>query len=350
MINLASLTALIRTLRQAGGPDGPAAPVARVPPVASLTPEDQPGGSGTAAVQGWARGQARNAALLDDELLRSAPNPRRAANESAVAGRGVVDVRGRPVGESARVPAPLVATITVEPESSALELTAGGKVLQSVLRASGGATPQPPAIVTTEPLVTTPRVPPPELARALHQALADSGLFYESHLARWVARDYPASALEREPQAKWPVVATVAGDDAVPTPVLATLTEASAQVLTRQLDALDTRALVWVGEVWPGQRASVAFEEEREAVQDGEAEGERAGPGSWRTRIALDLPSLGRVEATLSLRGEALDLRLEAPRGETRARLAEAREALATTLDGTRLALRQFAVERPVET
>ncbi|KDB09826.1 Flagellar hook-length control protein-like protein [Burkholderia sp. lig30] len=68
-----------------------------------------------------------------------------------------------------------------------------------------------------------PSGPVAALRAALAQAVNDSGLFYESHLAQWLAGQRPAAALEREPQARLPMPsATPAGTGAgdVPDPSL----------------------------------------------------------------------------------------------------------------------------------
>lgn len=338
MINLASLSALLRTLRQAGGPDGPALPVTRVLPVVSLTPEDGSAGSGTAAVTAWTQSTARNAALVDDELL-SAGVQRRVQQTM---------LRDGPPGSAPSTATPAPPADSGRRESTALELTAGGRVLQSVLRGSESRPPQPPAIVGEAPLVSSSRGAAVELARALARAIGESGLFYESHLARWVRRDYPASALGREPQAAWvaaDVPATSAGADAMhATP----LPEGATPLMTRQLDALDTRALVWIGELWPGRPASIAFEEARDDREDAGETPAALPAQTWRTRITIDLPSLGRVDAVLGFRGNALDLSLETETTETRARLVQAQAALAAAMNATRVELAQFAVTAPM--
>jgi hypothetical protein len=334
VINLASLSALLRTLRQAGGPDGPALPVTRVLPVVSLTPEDGSAGSGTAAVTAWSQSTARNTALVDDELL-SASVQRRVQQAM---------LRDAPPGSEPSAAVPARPADSGRRESTALELTAGGRVLQSVLRGSEARPPQPPAIVGEAPLVSSPRGAAVELARGLARAIGESGLFYESHLARWVRRDYPASALGREPQAAWvaaeaPIASAGAdGMQAAPLPAGAT------PLMTRQLDALDTRALVWIGELWPGQPASVAFEEASDDREDVGGTPASVPAQAWRTRITIDLPSLGRVDAILGFRGNALDLALETETTEARARLVQAQAALADAMTATRVELALFAV------
>jgi hypothetical protein len=123
-----------------------------------------------------------------------------------------------------------------------------------------------------------------------------------------------------------------------------TLSDSTAQILTRQLDALDTRAVVWTGQVWPGQQATAAFEEERNVTHEDLEAGHEPGTPAWRTRLVLELPSLGRVEATLAMRRDALDLMLEAGSPDAHERLAEARDALAAALSGSLVRLANFAV------
>ncbi|HEX4884949.1 MAG TPA: flagellar hook-length control protein FliK, partial [Casimicrobiaceae bacterium] len=200
-------------------------------------------------------------------------------------------------------------------------------------------------VEAAHPLVAHDRTPAPELAGALARSVADSGLFYEAHLARWSREAYPAAALAREPQAQWPV--TAAGgpadpDGAPPAP----LPDGAVALLTRQLDALDARQVVWSGLVWPGQPATIAFDENVGHARDDAAEDAGgAAPRTWRTRIALDLPSLGRVEATIALAGATLHVRLATAQDDSAARLQAARADLAEALAPSRLALDGFVVD-----
>ncbi|SFH44566.1 flagellar hook-length control protein FliK [Modicisalibacter xianhensis] len=62
--------------------------------------------------------------------------------------------------------------------------------------------PAPPSVVkSTAPLAAAGEsVEPAQLASRLRQSIETSGLFYESHLARWHRGDMARSLLEREPQ------------------------------------------------------------------------------------------------------------------------------------------------------
>jgi hypothetical protein len=88
---------------------------------------------------------------------------------------------------------------TAGPETDANEAAATGSAA-----APGGASSSATTTATTATSIASSAaaVPVGELAAALEQTVADSGLFYESHLAQWLAGSYPADALVNEPQAR----------------------------------------------------------------------------------------------------------------------------------------------------
>lgn len=325
MLNIASLSALLRTLRQAG--DGALASVERVQHVRRVAAESD------AHLPAQSSGADARRALVPPALTSfDAPGA------SPIAAR------------SPATPAPMRAQATaVDPQatrnaaSTALDLTRAGALVSEALRTRATTGTRLPAVEASEPLVATPRMPVVELARALARSLADSGLFYEAHLARWARRDYPASALAREPQAQW-ATAEVNGQRVERT---SALPEAAATLLTRQLDALDARAVTWTGQTWPGQRATITFEEAPPPARDADADDAGSATATrWHTRIALELPALGKVEASLALAGNALHLGLATDDADAAMRLADARAELAAALAGSRIALAGFAVDR----
>jgi hypothetical protein len=243
-----------------------------------------------------------------------------------------------------------------------------------------------------------PASPAAALSSALVQAVADSGLFYESHLAQWLAGQRSFAMLAREPQAQFaddgvfasarpggaqpapddplaealaarlplPQAGRPAGDAGAqtqgasaapqnpaqsgagapparaagaygtPEPDAKTLSSSATQGATRgeasadppaslasslhpatlpivrqQLDLLATDQFRWIGEVWPGARLDWLIEPDDTRGRDPGA----ADPGdgiAWRTRLTLALPSLGMVDADLTLNGEQITARLRA--------------------------------------
>ncbi|RQR60434.1 flagellar hook-length control protein FliK, partial [Burkholderia sp. Bp9126] len=75
------------------------------------------------------------------------------------------------------------------------------------------ATAPQAAVLARDATAATPIL---ALRAALAQAVSESGLFYESHLAQWLAGQRPLAALEREPQARLPATPTPAAANPPP--------------------------------------------------------------------------------------------------------------------------------------
>lgn len=80
----------------------------------------------------------------------------------------------------------------------------------------------------------------------------------------------------------------------------------AAPLVRQQLETLANNAFHWQGEAWPG--AAMQWEVNEDASPHGADE-----PSTWATRLKLQLPSLGEVEARISLAGDRLVVRLVAP-------------------------------------
>lgn len=194
--------------------------------------------------------------------------------------------------------------------------------------------PAQAAILTrAEPLLPQPASQAALLAPALKQAIVESGLFYESHQAQWIAGRYPLEALRQEPQARQGrslqnrapaqavqnTVATEASEGALPADLRsetstpgsrpAELVPAELQPLVQQqLDAAATQHIVWRGEVWPTQFLQWEIEADSQQREEG-----AAAPGEqWSTRLKLTLPHLGEVDAVLVLTPEKVSLHMTA--------------------------------------
>jgi hypothetical protein len=201
------------------------------------------------------------------------------------------------------------------------------------------------------------------LGNALQQALGNSGMFYESHLAQWLTGERSSSSLQSEPQAQLnnpgnaaqaganPSAASALADKlsntltnflnagsgntaetqgatnandaaALASSARSTVAQAglplnpdSVGLVRQQLDVLATSQFQWSGEAWPG--AQMRWEVER---RDDDGSGKSGGKGQdaddskqvWHSRITLDLPHLGKVDAVLSLSGKQLMARVTA--------------------------------------
>jgi flagellar hook-length control protein FliK len=96
-----------------------------------------------------------------------------------------------------------------------------------------------------------------------------------------------------------------------------------------QLNALETRQVLWQGQVWPNQKMD--WEIHEETPRRSAAEYDSAG-AQWATQIRLDLPNLGEVAALLRFNQHGLSITLDAADADTRALFGSASSQLAATL------------------
>ncbi|HIH2750658.1 flagellar hook-length control protein FliK [Burkholderia aenigmatica] len=170
---------------------------------------------------------------------------------SAPAGGGATSQVGTPGTGASSSPA-AGSPPAAPPASTQTALSEVGRVLDAISRAGGDSTP---AIAGRAPLLADPTVlltdtavparapalsdpaassspasaaassaaavheaaaalPVAALRAALAQAVSESGLFYESHLAQWLAGQRPLAALMREPQARLAAALAPADPDA----------------------------------------------------------------------------------------------------------------------------------------
>ncbi|MEM5439621.1 flagellar hook-length control protein FliK [Paraburkholderia diazotrophica] len=110
------------------------------------------------------------------------------------------------------------------------------------------------------------------------------------------------------------------GNGRQPQSMAASLHPATIPLVRQQLDLLATGQFRWTGEAWPGARLDWTIEQEGD-------EWRRGGSGAssaddeypWRTRLTLSLPTLGTVDAELTLTGTRLVARvLASPGGAAR--------------------------------
>ncbi len=160
----------------------------------------------------------------------------------------------------------------------------------------------------------------------LKQVVRESGLFYESHLARWNRGEMGLEEILREPQAR-----LLLGGSTTGLPELGRMPEEAARLASRQLMLLEGAPFVWQGQVWPGQAMEWRIEER-------EAQGEvKEEAPHWRTELDLTLPRLGRIRARLDITPQGLELELAAALAEGLAEIREALPALAQRLEAAGL-------------
>ena len=229
---------------------------------------------------------------------------------------------------------------SANPLSTADQLSATARLLSSL-------TQQPPEKgfirpTGSEPLWTGATQFPDstELAGKLHSALSQSGLFYESHQAQWIAGSRNTAQLMQEPQ-NLSTDKMRAAHGADPSSALANTAADNSSgkgnsilgipghllsLVQQQLNALETRQVQWQGHVWINQQMDWHIREESSHAAD-EEEGRH-----WMTQIHLNLPNLGEVIATLRFGNAGISLALEAEKDTTRNKLGAASSQLVSTL------------------
>lgn len=238
------------------------------------------------------------------------------------------------------------------------------------------------ALNGNQPIAAAPPKTAQDILPLLKQAITQSGMFYESHQAEWVEGRFPKNALLQEPQGKLsspeafappstspanvtsndgskptpslqpqspPAVPTVAESpasvkivsDAGQTPSPGQLIAPQTQpIVQQQLDALATQNFVWLGQAWPGQNMRWEIEEDgSNHATNAEETAER-----WRTRLSLNLPGLGGVDARIQLQGEQVILSINVNHAETRALMQGQTDSLRQQLQDAGLMLTAIGI------
>jgi hypothetical protein len=211
--------------------------------------------------------------------------------------------------------------------SAGATLSATGRFLGAL--ADAAKSPAAPSLTCAAPVLGGPPADSRQLPGLLREALSQSGLFYESHQAQWVAGKRSLGQLLKEPQGVLSSAASPQLNRVIeaPQPNVNSEPEAAAtgavrnsdapvheQTLTlvqQQLCTLETGLISWRGEIWPGQWM------EWDIAEHSPAESEIAEPMRWKTRLRVTLPRLGEVAATLAFDSGGVHVALGAAAAET---------------------------------
>jgi hypothetical protein len=246
----------------------------------------------TAALTYRPDGTARQPTLPPDAQAAAAPQAGAAA--ASAAGAQVASARALAQPELA-----LAANTSKPPpgmQSDEATLSSTGKVLGSVMAAVLKMDQPATAVAARTPVLPAPSQDAAAIAPALRQALAKSGLFYESHVAEWAQGQRPLADLAAEPQMQ-----LRPANPAEPQ---------AAQMINLQLGAQEQGQVAWQGQLWPGQ--PMRWEISRDAPQREHSQADGGEPAAtWQSRLQLSLPSLGDVKATIVLTGDRVAMRLE---------------------------------------
>jgi hypothetical protein len=229
-----------------------------------------------------------------------------------------------------------------------------GALLQTIAEKTDARVASPSV---TAPLLAAAPASPQALALTLRDTLSQSGLFYESHQAQWVAGERPLAELLREPQGK---LSALHAEAATERAALSMLTEGgfnpsaartsfhpdSVALVQQQLQTLESNQLIWQGQVWQGQSMEWRVDE-RNAREKNATD---ADAPQWQTSLRLQLPNLGDIGATLTFHAKGIRVNLTAADATTTDSMISTQEKLRDSMQDAGLRVISILVERDEKT
>lgn len=110
------------------------------------------------------------------------------------------------------------------------------------------------------------------------------------------------------------------------------------QLVQQQLETLDRRQIAWEGQAWQGQ--AMRWEIEQDGGRSPTGPEQAPDATVWRSRLQLDLPHLGPINALVTLTGKAqVDVRFSVAMPNTVERIRQQQEKLDSALQAAGLKL-----------
>lgn len=284
-------------------------------------------------------GQALTGTLYTPPSLAAQAAQLLADNAEALPGKGTLGAAG---ASGAKQAAPLQAATPAKEAAAALlagvppapVLSEAGRVISSVIVAAQNAPGAALALAGHQPLIGNKAPEPAQLAARLQDAIVQSGLFYESHLAEWAEGTRPLSELMREPQ-----TGRLPGS-----PVTDPTT---AQFINLQLTSQEQARVAWQGQLWPGQHMEWDIQKQAADGRGGRgADGEEAP--TWRSGMTFRLPLLGEIAATVVMAGDKFQIEIQTGSSEVGSLLRSHAGELTGAMDaaGTPLSSLSIGIKR----
>ncbi|MEQ1667368.1 MAG: flagellar hook-length control protein FliK [Sulfuriferula sp.] len=202
--------------------------------------------------------------------------------------------------------------------STPTEISNTAKLITTLLQASSNQT-QPAVVGNNTPIISSTMPATPEIAASLKQAITQSGVFYESHLAAWVSGQMSLPAIKQEPQAQLvnQMNALVTNTDPANTAITkqadVTNNPVLNNLLNAQLHTLENNHIMWQGQAWQGQAMQWAISQDTPQQQSNQEDRHQI----WRSDVKFELPGLGTITATLRLNGEHLSVQIRTDNDST---------------------------------
>jgi hypothetical protein len=201
---------------------------------------------------------------------------------------------------------------------------------------------------------------PTRLAAGLAQAVNRSGVFYESHVKSWAEGQFSLDNLQQEPQARMAeamrnssnALALASTDQSDTTlsgnrVLSSSLAPQLGQLVQRQLDTLENRAVFVQVMAWPNQQVTLQIQQDQ--VEERNAQ-EQADDRAWTSRLTLDMPQLGSVNVNVRLVNGTVQVDFRPHDDSTSELIREHAARLASGMEAAGLNLAQLTVQHGEET
>jgi len=166
-----------------------------------------------------------------------------------------------------------------------------GQLLSQLLEEN----PEPIRVINTSSLTISGEPNPIQLASQLNNALEISGVFYESHLKQWREGQRTVEQIRQEPQNTGPI---------------------NNQLIPIQLEAMENKHFAWQGEIWPDQTMQWDVIQDKDNEPNQQKQEESDYNANWKTTVKLDMPNLGHISATISIKDDIVHLQLHANKAD----------------------------------
>ena len=223
-----------------------------------------------------------------------------------------------------------------------------GKLIDQLLQMTRqqGATP---ALQGSKPILQAAPASPsstPEIAKALENTVALSGLFYESHIGEAIQNERSLSELMQEPQAQQPATAAQTSTTSSTPNQAESLNTTLSQLVAQQLITLEQNRVVWQGEIWPGQPMSWEVQEDTSKQHNQAQAGEEdTQQRIWRSDMQFSLPHLGNIQASVFYSNGKAQVQISAADERVATALRAHAPQLAGAMNDTGTSLDSFHVQ-----
>jgi hypothetical protein len=209
-------------------------------------------------------------------------------------------------------------------------LSPAARAIASALTQAYSAPGAPVIIHGKTPLAGAAGPQPEAMTTQLQNALGESGLFYESHVAEWAEGKRPLQDLQREPQMLRAQAQAMQSPSEAATRALAGPDLSAAQMINQQLHTQEQGKVQWHGEAWPGQPMQWDVQrEENEGRSRGGRDTHDEAP-VWRSGVKFRFPLLGKVAANVTMVGDMVHVTVQSGCDDT----ADTLRAWASVLQG----------------